>query len=215
MTDDEEQNQLRFGIIMDTAIPIPAPKLAPAGAGLPWFELKIAKFGFHLLNRRMTREKSSALLAKECAAILGRVRTGNAETGSRRVLIKRIPGMEDSSRYWSVFMTLDHLRMVNLAAAEAIRLLGQGKVPERKADTAAVKPSAEAGPDVVDDFAFSCQLIEQCAARVPDLKTKARYDHPWFGPLDAAGWHFLAGFHLGLHRKQMEAIMRGLAAIRP
>jgi hypothetical protein len=183
------------------------PKLAKPGAGLPWLELKIANFGFHLLNRRTTREKSSALLKKECAAILELARLCPADTGSKRVLIKRLPGMEDSSRYWSVFMTLDHLRIVNLGVADTIRLLGQGKVPERKADTAAVKPSPEATVRVVDDFELSNKLIEQCAAQLPDLKTEARYDHPWFGPLDAAGWYFLAGFHQGLHRKQIEKIL--------
>jgi hypothetical protein len=187
-----------------------APKLASPGAGLPWLELKIANFAFHLFNRRMTREKSSALLKKECAAILELVQLCHADTGSKRVLINRLRGMEDSSRYWSVFMTLDHLRIVNLGVAEAIRLLGQGEVPDRKADTAAVKPSPDAAVSVVDDFKFSCKLIERYAARVIDLKTRKRYNHPWFGPLDAAGWYFLAGVHLGLHRKQIEAIINQL-----
>jgi hypothetical protein len=198
---------------MDTAHPITPPKLAPPGAGLPWLELKIANLGFHLLNRRTTREKSSALLKKECATILDLARLCNAETGSQRVLIDRLPGMEDSSRYWSVFMTLDHLRIVNLAVADTIRLLGQGKVPDRKADTAAVKPSPEAGVRVVDDFELSNKLIEQCAARLPDLRTEARYAHPWFGPLDASAWYFLAGFHQRLHRKQIEKIIKTLTPI--
>jgi len=192
---------------MNALSPIVEPKLAAPGAGLPWLELKIARFGFGLLSRRMTRAKSNALLNKEWAAILELVRPCNSETGSKRVLINRLRGMEDSSRYWSVFMTLDHLRIVNLGIADAIRLLGQGKVPERRADTAAVKPSPDAAIDVLDDFELSCKLIERCAARVTDLKTKTHYDHPWFGPLDAAGWYFLAGFHLGLHRMQIERII--------
>jgi hypothetical protein len=118
--------------------------------------------------------------------------------------------MLDRSGYWSVFMTVDHLRIVNLGIADAIRLLGQGQVPERRANTATVKPSPEAEMSVVDDFELSCKLIERCAGRVTDLKTKARYDHPWFGPLDASGWYFLAGFHLGLHRKQIEMVINQL-----
>lgn len=118
--------------------------------------------------------------------------------------------MEDSSRYWSVFMTLDHLRIVNMGIADTIRLLGLGQVPARRADTATVKPSPEAAIGAVDDFALSCNLIERCAAQLTDLRTEVRYDHPWFGPLDAAGWYFVAGFHLGLHRKQIEKIIRHL-----
>jgi hypothetical protein len=30
--------------------------------------------------------------------------------------------------------------------------------------------------------------------------------------MDAAAWHFLSGFHLRLHRKQIEAILAGLKA---
>jgi hypothetical protein len=196
---------------MPATSPITEPKLDAPGAGLPWLELKIARFGFHLLNRRMTHDKSSALLEKECAAILDLARSCNAEKGSQRVLINRLRGMEDSSRYWSVFMTVDHLRIVNLGAADAIRLLKQGKVPDRKADTATVKPSVEAAMDVVDDFELSCKLIERYAARSTDLKRVPRYPHPWFGPLDAAGWHFLAGFHLRLHRRQIETIIGQLS----
>jgi hypothetical protein len=198
---------------METVSSTAEPKLDAPGAGLPWLELKVAKFGFHFLNRRMTREKSSALLKKECDAILEPARLCDADTGSKRVLINRLPGMGDSSRYWSIFMTLDHLRIVNVAAADTIRLLGQGEVPERRADTAAVKPSPEAAMGVVKDFEFSCKLVERCTTRVSDLSTKARYDHPWFGPLDAAGWYFLVGFHLQLHRKQIKKIIERLPAV--
>lgn len=33
--------------------------------------------------------------------------------GKERVLIKRITGIEDSSRFWSVYMVLDHLLIVD------------------------------------------------------------------------------------------------------
>ena len=32
----------------------------------------------------------------------------------------------------------------------------------------------------------------------------------WFGPLNAADWFFLAGFHLNLHRRQIERIQAAL-----
>ena len=195
---------------MDSIAPITESKLAAPGAGLPALELKIARFGFRLLSRTTTRKKSSALLAKGCAAILAQARPMSNDAGSKRILIKRLRGLEDSSRYWSVFMTLDHLRIVNLGVADTIRLLGQAKVPERKADTAAVKPSPNAGRDVIDEFELSCKLVERCASRLTDLRTEARFDHPWFGPLDAAAWYFLSGFHLRLHRKQVEMIIRQL-----
>jgi hypothetical protein len=104
-------------------------------------------------------------------------------------------------------MTLDHLRIVNNGLAEAIKLLGQGEVPEREVSTATVKPVTEVDGSVVEEFAKSCEAIEQAAKSLSDLRTKARYAHPWFGPLDAGGWYFMSAFHLRLHRKQIEAIL--------
>ena len=45
-------------------------------------------------------------------------------------------------------------------------------------------------------------------------QTAARYRHPWFGPLDAAGWHALAATHMGVHRRQLERILAALDAER-
>ena len=42
---------------------------------------------------------------------------------ARQVLIKRLRGMEDSSRDWSVFMTLNHLSIVNGGVIRTIQSL--------------------------------------------------------------------------------------------
>jgi hypothetical protein len=47
-------------------------------------------------------------------------------------------------------------------------------------------------------------------ARAPELKTALRYEHPWFGPLDAFGWHALAAGHIRIHREQIERIVAKL-----
>lgn len=186
------------------------PKLAAPGAGLPWPERLIASLMVKRGIRRTSRQEVSALLSRECQLILDLVNPLPAATTSRRVLIKRLRGLEDSSRYWSVFMTLDHLRIVNSGIAEAITLFGQGKVPEREASTATVKPVTDMDESVVEQFANSCEAIEQAARSLPDLRTKVRYAHPWFGELEAAGWYFMSAFHLHLHRKQIEAILKKL-----
>lgn len=186
------------------------PQLAAPGAGLPWPEHLIANFMVKRGIRRTSRQETSSLFASERQSILGLVTPLSTEKASRRVLIQRLRGLEDSSRHWSVFMTLDHLRIVNTGIAEAITLLGQGKVPEREASTATVKPVTQVDGSVVGEFANSCEAIEQAAKTLPDLRTKARYAHPWFGPLDAGGWYFMSAFHLRLHRKQIEAILSGM-----
>lgn len=137
----------------------------------------------------------------------------SAEAG-QKVLIQRLRGLEDSSRYWSVWMTLDHLRIVNLGIAATIRELLAGRVPPRVASTAAVKPSPAADAQALAAFGASCDEIVYACPEGVSLKTRVCHAHPWFGPLDAEGWHFLAGFHLALHRRQIEMILQGIAGAR-
>lgn len=184
-----------------------APVLAPPGAGLPLFELWIARWIFRRGHSRTSREEADAQFVRVRDEILAICRRCDAETGSRRVLIKRLRGMEDSSRFWSVFMTLDHLRITNLSFAEVIKSLDRGQVPARVASTANVKPSPQAGIGAVEEFSRSCDYFLKCAQEVTDLRTPVRYAHPWFGPLDATGWHFVGPFHMELHKRQIQEIL--------
>jgi hypothetical protein len=118
--------------------------------------------------------------------------------------------LEDSSRNWSVWMTLDHLRIIHEGQVRIISKLSQGIVPEGKASTAAVKPSPQASGAVIAEYERSCDKFLGLVASLPDLKTKLRYAHPWFGPLDAAGWHALTAGHMSIHRIQIERILDGL-----
>jgi hypothetical protein len=185
------------------------PKLGRPGAGLPWVELQVARRMVGWQSRRSTRESAAAQIRTQLAAITELAGRCDAAQGTARVLIRRLPGMEDSSRYWSVFMTVEHLHIVNAFMAETIASLGRGEVPPRVADTAAVKPGVEAGPESLALLAESCDAIERATGAIPDLHTQLRHAHPWFGPMDAAGWHFMAGFHMRLHHAQIQAIMRG------
>jgi hypothetical protein len=184
------------------------PELAPPGAGLPWLELQIAKRMIRWQLGRSSRASAEALISLQKSQILQMARSLDPEFGRQRVLIKRLPGMEDSSRYWSLFMTLDHLQIVNGLIAEVIVLLVRGEAPEHVVSTAEVKPSPEAGMEVLGLFETSCQNLNLAAETSDDLQTKRTYEHPWFGPMTAAGWYFMAGFHMRLHQKQIQAILR-------
>jgi hypothetical protein len=117
--------------------------------------------------------------------------------------------LEDSSRNWSVLMTLDHLHIVHHAFIGVIGSLAKEQVPEGKASTAAVKPDPGVGIEVIADYEASCDALLQTIATVKHFRTKARYPHPWFGPMDAHGWHALAGGHMRIHRVQIERILEG------
>lgn len=186
--------------------------LAPPGAGLPWLELRLARILFAWKRRQGGPAHHEKVFCEARDSILDLTRSCTPEEAGTRVLIPRLRGMEDSSRFWSVWMTLDHLRITNLGFAGAIRSLRQGVVPERRPSTADVKPSPTVDEGVVGAFEQSCSIFLK-ASRVQEgasLQTQARYPHPWFGPLDAAGWHAVGGFHLRLHRRQIESILAGL-----
>jgi DinB superfamily len=187
------------------------PELARPGAGLPLPELWIARILFAVRRLRGSRETFVAKFEQERAAICELVASCAESKRGEQVLIKRPRGLEDSSRNWSVWMTLDHLRITNTALIRVITALSQGKVPPGKASTAAVKPSATVTAVVEEEFEHSCDGVLAAIAAAADLKTQARFAHPWFGPLDAFGWAAMAGSHMGVHRVQIQSIVAELS----
>ena len=200
---------MKYSDVMNADI---SSTLAPPGAGLPAMERLVGGLIFALRRWTGTREGTNARFQKERAAIHSMVEgVAESELGN--------PGADPSpagfgghSRYWSILMTLDHLRIVHGQMSRVILALGSGQTPAGVASTAAVKPSAEVTPAVVPAYERSCDELLAAVAAVPDLKTRVRFSHPWFGPLDAAGWHTLAAGHMGIHRTQMERIRAGLTA---
>ncbi len=183
------------------------PQLAPPGAGLPAIELFIGGRLFALKRLLGSRESFTAKFELERVAIRDLVNSCSPTKRRERVLIPRLRGLEDSSRFWSVWMTLDHLRITNSVFAMVITSLVHGKVPQRKASTAEVKPDPAVTATVESAYEESCEKLLAVVAAVPDLKTGVRYAHPWFGPLDAFGWHAISATHMGIHRAQIARII--------
>ena len=126
------------------------------------------------------------------------------------MLIDRLRGLEDSSRYWSLYMTLEHLRIVNRFTIDVIRSLLEGVKPQVAASTAAVKPKETTDHSVVQTFESVCREFESAFGPNSDLRTSVTLAHPWFGELNAQQWHFFAGFHMSLHKKQIQKIIEKL-----
>jgi len=185
------------------------PKLAPPGAGLPTIELLIARGLFAWRRWTGSRASCDADFQKERDKIRTLISSCDPESGAERVLIRRLPGLEDSSRYWSVWMTLDHLRIVHGGITRTIKILAAGKTPPGSSSTAAVKPSPQVTAPVVGEYEKSCDELLAVVAAIKNLNTKTRYRHPWFGALSASGWQALAGNHLSIHRAQIERILAG------
>ena len=188
------------------------PRLASPGAGLPAVELVAARLLFVAKRLLCSRRSCDIRFANERQRILELVRDCTPQQGARRVLIQRMAGLEDSSRYWSIWMTLDHLRIVHCSMADWIGELMRGVVPVAVTSIAAVKPRNDVGHEVLVPFEVSCNALASVVASSSNLRTKSRYSHPWFGPLNAADWYMLSGIHMGIHRRQIERILAGPAS---
>jgi hypothetical protein len=188
-----------------------AVKLQPPGAGIPWLERALSRIGIWLLCQRLTREAASRWLVEEGQRMLILARALPPEQAARQVLIPRVWGIEDSSRNWSVLMTLDHLVIVNTEIASIIERLAAGETWEQRLSTADVKPRPDQDGGAVERFEECLDEYPRRVAALAGLRTRAKHRHPWFGPLNAHEWHCLAAGHQRIHRRQVECIMQRLA----
>lgn len=184
-----------------------SPPLAPPGAGLPALELMFSRLVFAAARCTDSRDSALRRFTTGAAGIRARVAALDDETGSRPVLVPRLLGLEDSSRWWSPFMVVEHLVIVDTNMFRIMTDLVAGRRHPAEARIQDFKPAPSAGRDALVAFE---QLVEQFAASVPRwprLHTACRHVHPWFGALDAHGWLCLAGLHHGIHRRQLERIL--------
>lgn len=187
------------------------PMLDAPGAGLPKLELYAARLLFRRFRKKHNPESLNDLIRTEKSKLLFLADPLDEKRGMTRVLIDRIRGLEDSSRYWSVYMTLEHVRIVNSLVADTMASLANGKIPDRAASTAEVKPDDGIDRSVLAKFAASCDKLISCIDGIKDLDRTEKFAHPWFGPLDIREWHAMAAIHVGLHRKQIKDILKNMS----
>jgi len=189
--------------------------LAPPGAGLPRGQgLLLRYLAFPLYCATTSWEKALRVFTAEGEQILALVEPLSVSQFQQRVLVKAPVGMEDSSRYWSSTMVLEHLIEVGSRVATGIVELTNGEAVSVKADIADVKPQGGKGPEIIAQYRdFLQDYVHTLTEDVGDLKSKHRHCHPWFGSLTAHQWACLGAIHQGVHRRQIERIVTGLDAL--
>jgi hypothetical protein len=186
------------------------PKLQAPGTGLPPFELAWLGAGFRFACAMLPRQAAMQLFKREGEKILSLARSTSPNQGIVPVLIERITGIEDSSRYWSVFMVLDHLRIVNEGIAQIVEDLSNDRPFAQEVRIQDVKPRPDSGPETVDRYIQSISGYETTIQRLGKFSDRVRHPHPWFGPMTAGDWHCLAGIHHVVHRRQIMRIKQVL-----
>ncbi|QJW98819.1 DinB family protein [Frigoriglobus tundricola] len=187
--------------------PDPTPQLQPPGAGLPAVELFLARIWFRLMGLTVSRRTASRRFRTEADRILALARSLGGAAASRRVLVPRLRGLEDSSRFWSVYMTLEHLCIVQSGITGVMESLAAGRAVNRAVSMAAVKPGPTADAATIDRFEAVARDHLARTDALTGWDSKVSLAHPWFGALRVPQWHRLAAFHLRVHRKQIERII--------
>lgn len=186
--------------------------LQPPGAGIPKFELLVARFLFAWKMRSTSQARALDELSKLGDDIIQLASNFEPPLASRQVLIDRLRGLEDSSRYWSLYMTVEHLRIVNKVTLEVINSLVRGEKLHITLSTASVKPAPGIDESVLKEFRLGCKALAQTDVPDGDTGSALTMAHPWFGELNARQWQIFAGFHMALHKKQMLRIAEVLHA---
>jgi hypothetical protein len=191
--------------------PLPQPPLELPGAGIGWFERTLLGTGIRAAARFYGKDRLTRLFRQEAARTIAVARSLSEAQGRERVRIERFIGIEDSSRDWSVYMTLEHLVIVNTAIAAILPQLYSSRVVGTQVKIEEVKPVPEAGPEQIDDLATLVERYTDIVDKLGNLRAGARLPHPWFGALSAAQWHALATIHNSTHRRQIERIKQALS----
>ncbi len=194
--------------------PSTEPNLAPPGAGIPLIPRLVARYLLLPRAFRGSWDQANALYAKQLSKISALVEATPAPQRTQKALIPRLRGLEDSSRFWSIQMTLEHLNIVGGEVGAGIVMLSRGEVPDKKADTALVKPLGQESFEATwEKFkAMRDHQIQEINREVKDRQSPATFSHPWFGPFTAHKWNWLLGIHAGIHLQQLREIRKRLPA---
>ena len=191
------------------------PKLQAPGAGLPLFQTVFLKLVVGpVLSKIKTPAQNKIEYELLVRKLIGRISQVSEENRKARILVDPLPGLEDSSRFWSLNGVLEHLLIVSKSMEIIILSLSAGKVPPEKADIAKVKPSHMDQDSLTEFSSFAPDLImridEKLKAPGMNFDQKLKYHHPWFGPITAKQWYWLLSAHQGIHYRQAKAIIEKL-----
>ncbi|AKF25145.1 hypothetical protein YH65_06875 [Sulfurovum lithotrophicum] len=186
--------------------------LQEAGAGISPFKRLIAKHViFPMLNRFISWEKAGDIYDREGTKIIALVSPLSKEKLFERVLVPKLFGLEDNSRYYSVAMVIKHLLIVGNALQTRIPLLSQGRKLNDQVQIEDVKPYTEIEDDIVQQFeTFLASYRKLLNKNVKNIYIDNTSAHPWFGEFNPKQWSILGMVHQIVHRRQIEAIIKEL-----
>lgn len=190
-------------------------KLEKPGAGLPLAESLVLRFWVGpVMSKKASWEENWRRFDKTTASLLKLVDPLDETQLTTKVLVPSQRGLEDSSRYWSAAMLLEHLVIVGQQVKGGVLALSRDVIPKGKASVAAVKPPGQmTGAEAVALYKnFASTLKADIDTGVKDKDSKAKFRHPWLGPLTCRQWQWLFAAHQSIHLHQLHEIVKRLPA---
>jgi hypothetical protein len=189
--------------------------LAPSASGPPVPQVSFRDSLFSSFRPRVSWNEATEIFQAEGLKVLRLVEALPGRLLCRPTRIEPLPGIADGCCRWSAEMVLEHLIEVGAVYGQIAIELSNGERPRGDLDLAR-KPSGGRGLQIVKDFrAFLGDYAAALREDARDPNSTLAFPHPRYGPLTAHGWHALAAFHQGLHRRQMERIVGGLRVAKP
>lgn len=186
--------------------------LAQPGAGLGRFQAFMLRYVLFPAHCRFTSwDKAAAVFEAEGKRLIEMARRLPPFLFQKRVLVKPLWGIEDSSRYWSAEMVLEHLIEMGACIATTVVDLSNGEIPACEVNVMDFKPRGGRGPQVIEDCTrFLDDYAKTLLEDVGDRRSKLSHPHPWFGELTSHRWVCLGTIHQAIHRRQMARIVAAL-----
>lgn len=184
-------------------------QLDSAGKGLPAIEaLFLRRIGFPIMKTFTSWDRGMTLFESEGEKILNDVKELDDATLFRRVLIPKIVGIEDNSRYYSPAMVLWHLIYVGEAIQDGIISLSKNESPDLVVKIENFKPFVEISHKIVSEYeTFLKAYRHTIETNVADKNIRNYHTHPWFGPMNPHQWLIMSAIHQWVHRRQIRKIL--------
>jgi hypothetical protein len=196
-------------------------QLGRPGDGVPWWARLILKY---VVKPRVVRKSTWQSNIQQIDLIHSKImkEVGDLSLNdlTTRALIPPQRGLEDSSRYWSIAMTLRHLIIVGSGIKKIILHIGQNEKYNEIVDTATVKPENQVYDlNIIQDYqtmteSYISDLEQTFSSDLSQVLLSQTHYHPWFGAMNAKDWFWLVGTHMGLHLRQIREIKKAVQLSR-
>ncbi len=184
-------------------------KLEKAGHGLPkTVAIFLRHIGFPLLKSFISWNNALRFFEYQGEEILNLVKDLSKDKLFKKVLIPKIFGIEDNSRYYSPAMVLWHLIYVGECLQEGIVNLSKNEKINFTVKIENFKPFVEINEDIVERYEnFLNNYRKFIETNVKNKYINNCHSHPWFGCLNPKEWLVMSAIHQMVHQRQIKKIL--------